>query len=151
MAIDLPVFDPNERCAETRPARGEYRLEQKAEKRKHKAAEDAAMAEAVKRDGGKCRWPGCHYKALKVCAAHLEHRGMGGNPSLDKTQRHKLIAFCVRHHDQFDGRAMPFIDVQPMSDQGTDGLCSYYVQLASGEWQHVATEKYRGISTTRGL
>lgn len=148
--MDLTKYDPSSRCAEARPPKGEYRLKQKADKRKLKAEEDAVMAEAVKRDHGKCRWPRCRFKVLKVSAAHLEHRGMGGNPSLDRTERHKLIAMCVRHHDQFDGRTLPFIDVQPTTDQGTDGLCAFYVQLASGEWQHVATEKAIGISETRG-
>lgn len=134
-----------------KPARGEYRLKQLADRRAHKAAEDKVMAEAKRRDHNKCRWPGCEHKGLLIEAAHLaQHRGMGG-ATLDRTQRHKLIALCVRHHDQLDGRTIPSIAIDPLdAEKGTDGLCSYYVQIESGEWKHVATEKYRGISEARG-
>lgn len=134
-----------------KPARGEYRLKQLADRRAHKAAEDKVMAEAKRRDGNKCRWPGCAFKGLHVDCAHLEHRKMGGNKAGDKTKRHKLIALCIRHHDQFDGRTLPEIDVVPTNpQQGTDGLCGFYVRNESGQWEHVATEKAIGISETRG-
>lgn len=139
------------RNAQPRPPRGEYRLKQRGKKRSRKLAEDKAMADAKRRDGNKCRWPRCHYKDLAVECAHLEHRKMGGNPAGDKTQRHKLIALCVRHHDQFDGRTVPDIDITPVnSAQGTDGPCVYYQRGESGRMEHVATEKWIGISETRG-
>ncbi len=76
---------------------------------------------------------------------------MGGNPLGDKTQRHKLIALCIRHHDQFDGRTLPDIDIVPVnSAKGTDGPCEYYQRSESGRMEHVATERVIGISTERG-
>jgi hypothetical protein len=151
MALNLPILDPHERCAKPRPARGEQRLEVGGKKRERKLAEEKTMAAAVRRDGGKCRWPRCEYKALKVAAAHMDHRKMGGNPSGDKTQLHKLITLCIRHHDQFDGRTIPSIAIEPISaQQGTSGPCAYYVQDETGKWQHVATERVIGVSSTRG-
>lgn len=147
-------MNPDLTAADLRkPARGEYRLKQLADRRAHKAAEDKVMAEAKRRDGNKCRWPRCEFKSLRVEVAHTdEHRGMGGNPALDRTQRHKLMALCLRHHAQLDGRTLPRISVDPISSaEGTDGLCAYYVETESGRWQHVATEKHIGISTVRGL
>lgn len=130
--------------------RGTYRLQQTAKKRSRKLSEEKVMAEAKRRDGGKCRWPRCEFKALLIETAHLEHRKMGGNPSGEATQRHKLIALCIRHHDQFDGRTLPEVDVVPVSaEQGTDGPCAFYVRDESGRWQHVATEKLIGISEMR--
>lgn len=34
--------------------------------------------------------------------AHLEHRGMGGNPTGDRTQPEKLITLCFICHGLFD-------------------------------------------------
>jgi hypothetical protein len=133
-----------------KPLRGEYRLECTGKKRSRKLAEDKTMAQAKRRDGNKCRWPRCVYKELVIECAHLDHRKMGGNPAGDKTQRHKLIALCVRHHDQFDGRALPDIAIEPVNAKdGTDGPCAYYVRGESGRMEHVATEKYIGVSEAR--
>lgn len=140
------------RNAPAKPVRGDYRLKQLADRRAHKAAEEKVMQEAKRRDYNKCRWPGCDLKGLHVDCAHLEHRKMGGDRSLEVTQRHKLIALCQRHHDQLDGRALPRLAVDPLNTtEGTDGLCAYYVQDESGAWLHVATEKHIGISEPRGL
>lgn len=139
-----------DRCAKPRPPRGEYDLERKGKKRSRKVAEEKTMAEAKRRDGNKCRWPRCEFKTLHVACAHLEHRKMGGNPLGDKTERHKLIALCIRHHDQFDGRTLPKIDIVPVNaQQGTDGPCSYFVLQESGQWLHVATERVIGVSEPR--
>lgn len=134
-----------------KPPRGDYALERRGKKRTRKLAEEAVMAEAKRRDGNKCRWPRCSYKLL-VGAAHMDHRGMGGNPSGDKTERHKLIALCLRHHDQFDGRTVPDVDIVPVSaEQGTDGPCSYFQRSESGRMEHIATERLIGVSSERGL
>lgn len=142
------------RNAGQKPPRGEYSLERRGKKRERKLAEDRIMAAARRRDGNKCRFPRCEFKGLIVGVAHVDrHRGMGGNPALDRTERHRLMALCVRHHDQFDGRTMPKIDVVPVNTkQGTDGPCAYYMRdEISGVWQHVATERLIGISETRGV
>lgn len=145
-------MNPDLTAADLRkPSRGEYDLERKGKKRSRKLAEDKTMAAAKRRDGNKCRWPRCEFKGLNVECAHMEHRKMGGNPSGEATKRHKLIALCIRHHDQFDGRDTTRIDIVPVNaQQGTDGPCSYFVLQESGQWLHVATEKYIGVSTERG-
>lgn len=149
MSVDLI------RNASPKPPRGEYSLERRGKKRERKLAEDRIMAAARRRDGNKCRFPRCSYKGLIVEVAHFDHRGMGGNPSGDKTQRDLLICLCVRHHDQFDGRALPQISIDPVPvvggvRRGTDGPCVFYVRDETGAWQHVATERLIGISETRG-
>jgi hypothetical protein len=138
------------RNAAPKPLRGAYKLERAAKRSARVAAEQKVMQAAKRRDGGKCRWPRCEFKALAVEPAHMDHRGMGGNPSGDKTQRHKIIALCVRHHDQFDGRAVPDIDIVPVyAEQGTDGPCAFYQRSEWGRMEHVATERFIGISETR--
>ena len=88
--------------------------------------EQREMAAAKRRDRG-CRWPGCTMVkkfrlALHACHS-MQHRGMGGNPSGDRTRRDQLITFCAWHHGLFD-RA--FIDVQPRTGRGTDGPVDFY-------------------------
>jgi hypothetical protein len=138
------------RNAPPKPLRGEYRLEQKRLARERKAIEERIMAEAKRRDGGKCRFPRCKYKDLRVETAHLEHRGMGGNPALDRTQRHKLIALCLRHHQAFD--SLRTIDIEPITERGTDGPVAFHeVHPETGRMEHVFTERRHGVSETRGM
>ena len=47
-----------------------------------------------------CEWPKCHQPAEEL--AHLEPRGMGGRPSVDRADN--LMALCGFHHDILDGR-----------------------------------------------
>ncbi len=132
-----------------KPLAGEYRLEQKKTARERKAKEDKTMADAKRRDHGKCRWPGCAFKDLRIETAHLVHRGMGGNPAGDRTERHKLIAFCLRHHQAFD--RLRTIDVEPLDAAlGTDWLVAFYrLNEETGRMEHFATEKFIGVSETR--
>lgn len=132
------------RNAEPRPPRGKYRLEQRGKKRERKLAEDRVMQAARKRDGNKCQFPRCEFKDLAVEVAHLEHRKMGGNPSGEATQRHKLICLCIRRHDQFDGRTIPEIDIQPVNAaQGTDGPCVFHIRDKAGIWRYVGISEAR--------
>lgn len=134
-----------------KPERGTARLERLGKKRSRKLAEERAMSAARRRDGHRCRWPRCEFTGLTLAVAHLEHRGMGGNPAGDKTERHKLILLCVRHHDRFDGRAAPDVDIVPVDSRaGTDGPCVFYVRGESGRLEHVATERWIGVSVSRG-
>lgn len=133
-----------------KPLSGEYRLEQKRRVKERKAEEDRIMAEAKRRDHGRCRFPRCEWKELHVETAHLEHRGMGGNPDLDRTQRHKLIALCVRHHFMFDKQAS--IEIEPVDpERGTDGPIAYWQRNPeTGEMVHFYTEPLNYFSETRG-
>lgn len=131
-----------------KPQRGAYRLEQKAKARERKATEDKIMREAKARDRNVCRFPKCKWNELRVECAHLEHRGMGGNPALDRTQRHKLITLCIRHHDIFDTGD---IDIAPVTSRGTDGPVAFYErEPETGNMAHVYTERINLISEQRG-
>jgi hypothetical protein len=132
-----------------KPLKGEYRLQQRQTARDRKRAEEKVMDEARRRDHGKCRWPSCKFKDLRVEVAHLEHRGSGGNPSLDRTQRHKLIALCLRHHQLID---LKVNGLEPIDGaRGTDGPMAFYeTHPETGVLTHVYTEPINFISETRG-
>ncbi len=132
-----------------KPLKGDYRLEQRKAQRQRKATEADIMAEAKKRDHGKCRFPRCTFTDLRVESAHLVHRGMGGNPALDRTERRKLIALCLRHHQMLD--RLRWIRIEPVdADLGTDGCCAFYeINPTNGVLEHIATEKLIGVSEPR--
>lgn len=132
-----------------KPAKGEAWLESKKRSRERKAAEDAVMASVRKQDG-QCRYPLCAHRTKKprLECAHMEHRGMGGNPTGDKTQPEKLITLCFIDHGAFDRGEL---DIIPLSaDKGTRGPCSWHVlNKESGKFVHVASEKALGVSEVR--
>lgn len=132
-----------------KPMRGDAMLARRArraELTKHEAAE---MDAAKKRDRG-CRWPGCPFVRMNLTlhAAHLVHRGMGGNPAGDRTTRAGLITFCSRHHGMFD---RVDIDVLPRTERGTDGPCDYYVTSPhTGRLEILYSESSIGVSVAVG-
>ena len=132
-----------------KPVKGTFLLERREKRRSRVTAEQKEMQAAKKRDGGKCRWPQCEYigQKLPVDACHQVHRGQGGNPKGDRTTRQTIISLCRVHHSLWDRGG---VDITPMRCDGFDGPCSYFVRGESGRMEHVATEKYIGVSSTRG-
>ena len=127
---------------------GEYRLEKRRVVRKRKATEQAVIESAKRRDHYRCRWPGCLWRDLRVEGAHAtEHRGMGGDPTGERTQRHLIITLCLRHHKRFDAHRL---DVVFLSERGTDGPLEFY-ESHKGELHLVARERTVGIPETRGV
>lgn len=127
-----------------KPERGAYRLEQKAKRAEVEKHERHEMEAAKARDHHKCRVPRCEFKGLAIEAAHLrsQHRGMGGNPSGDRTERKTIISLCIRHHDWYDGFDL---DIEPLNaDKLFDDACAFYLR-----GQHIATEKLIGVSSVR--
>lgn len=94
--------------------------------------------------------PGCDWKArrLPLHTAHLRHRGMGGNPSGDRTTQDTMITLCVWHHWQMD--QVCTLDIRPLTPQETDGPCEFLVRGESGDWRVVAVERTIGVSEMRG-
>jgi hypothetical protein len=123
-------------------------LERHERKLSRKRAEDTEKQAAKRRDGGKCRWPHCEYRAVSqvIDAAHvIQAEGMGGDPKLRRSKRHQLLAVCRLHHR---GAAVSLhsgdLKVQPMTSAGTDGPCSFWRWTDQG-WCVVAEEVSIGI------
>lgn len=112
-----------------KPALGTALLDRKDRRADRRAAEQMAMRAALKRDGRRCRWPGCTGKhrglTLPVDPCHERHRGSGGNPKEDRTTRQTVLALCRRHHGQWDAG---LIDIQPLTARGFDGAIRCLVQ-----------------------
>lgn len=86
-----------------KPIKGSAWLDAKKRAAEHKRAEDAIMA-AVRKLDGQCRYPLCEHRAKKprLEAGHKRHRGMGGNPTLDRTTPEELMTFCFIDHAAYD-------------------------------------------------
>lgn len=131
-------------------APGTVWLDRRSRRAARKAAEDKTMREAKKRDGNICRVPGCEFMSKKprIECAHLDHRGMGGNPAGDRTQVDKLIALCFIHHAQFDKQMT--LDIQPITKAGTSGPCAWFApNPETGVMENFVTEKSVGVSEVR--
>src|SRR5574341_582039 len=107
-------------------------LERHARKLSRKAADASVKAAAKARDGYRCRWPHCEYRAVRqpLDAAHItQAAGMGGDPKLLRTQRQDLMAICRLHHRTgYLSLHNGGLAIEPMTDAGTDGPCNFWAR-----------------------
>jgi len=132
-----------------KPIKGTFLLERKQRRSEIVKREQQIMSQAKKRDGNVCRFPMCRHKSLRIETAHFHHRGIGGDPSGDRTQLPILVTLCVAHHGQYDAC---LIDVQPQdSALGANGPLDFFVRTESGRFELFASEKRIGVSTVKGV
>jgi len=115
-----------------KPAKGTAKKAKAKRRRERVTAEQKVMRAAKERDGHKCRNPMCHNSipafipSWPIDAAHLKHRGAGGNPDGSRTERTaQIIALCRECHMAFDAG---MLCIQPLGD-GADGRCEFYRYL----------------------
>ncbi len=124
-----------------KPIKGTALIERRSRRAARVSAEQREMRAAKKRDRGKCRWPSCQYakQGIPIDAAHIiRHRGMGGNPSGERTSRNCVAALCRFHHGMLDSAV---IDIQPLTDAGTDGpMAFYWVNKMTGQFELIVSE-----------
>jgi len=138
-----------------KPRRGDFLLARRQATADRKAAERAVMQAAVRRDLNTCRFPRCPFakKGMVIDPAHfMRHRGAGGNPSGDRTERTgQIVALCRRHHDMLD--KFGEIEIEPMSSALlADGPLAFYaINPETGRMEHVYTERTHGVPETRGF
>jgi hypothetical protein len=151
MPLDLPTPDevaPNL----TKPVKGTALLGSRQRRSDRVAAEQREMQAALKRDERKCRVPRCEHvsKKLPIDPCHMrgDHRGMGGNPTGDRTTRDRIFAGCRAHHGLYDA---DLLDAIPQTAAGANGLMDWYHRAKQSDpWEHFASEKRIGVSETRG-
>lgn len=118
-------MDPLIGTAKPKPPVGEFLLERRGKSRSRVTAEQKIMKEAVRLDGHRCRYPQCLYHGLPIDPAHVrgKHRGMGGNPALDRTTLETVFALCRTHHEDYDDSKFKAKPVQ--SHRGARGLMTF--------------------------
>lgn len=119
----------------------EYRMKRRNAR---KNAIQSVKTELRVRDGIGCRWPGCEFwrQGYRVEGVHLEDMGMGGDKKLERSQRHKMIRLCIRHHQGPFSIHSKDLRVVPLTDKGTDGPCEFQVRNPKAEhgWETVGGE-----------
>lgn len=136
-----------------KPVRGTALIERRQRRLDRVAAEQKVMQAALKRDGQKCRNPLCGFKKsleLPIDACHaFKHRGLGGDPSGERTADTKLIiAFCRGCHGLFDAGEF---DIEPLTLDWCDDVCAFfYKNPESGRMEQKATETKLGVSVAVG-
>ena len=153
--IYAPNFSNESHGTNFKKPKGTVQVERADVKAQRKADERREMEAAKARDRrlrGGCAWPDCPHKRMTLHAAHLKHRGQGGNPSGDRTLRHLLVGFCAVDHGRFDRNE---IDIQPQTPQGTDGCCDFFNRVGTAPNGDPIFELYRaerlvGVPETRG-
>ena len=126
-----------------KPAKGTAYLASKERRADRRDAEQREMHAALVRDKRQCRIPGCtgKFRGLELAkdAAHIfRHRGMGGNPALDRTHRSDIACLCRRCHAMLDGG---LLEIQPITDAGTDGALAFFRKHEeTGSMIHFFTE-----------
>lgn len=122
-----------------KPPKGSHRLAQLKVRRERIQAEERVKEIVRRRDGFRCRVPECTYRRAGIAlhVAHLEDKGMGGDPNLDRTQRHKLICLCYLHHQGEISVHQKTLRVEPDTELGTDGPCAFWVIDEQKRWQSI--------------
>jgi hypothetical protein len=148
-----------------KPPRGQYKAEQKAKKAEARSFEDEQKDMVRKRDGKRCRWPFCRHRRVALHVAHLVAKGMGGDPTGERSMADKMIQLCEPHHlwDPQEGHPDGCLEhhqlaIEPLTDRGTDGPCVFkrvrIVTTATGMeelWFEVARERSVGVLDTYGI
>lgn len=103
--------------------------------------EDREKAHARKRDKF-CRFPlcGCRKLGLALQVAHKRHKGMGGNPAGDRSDRKILILLCSHRHQH--GRISLHagtLVAHPLTLAGYDGPVKWMIDVEA-----LAPGLYRG-------
>jgi hypothetical protein len=127
-----------------KPSRTERKLRKQQARREVEKYERDNKAKAKRRDGGRCRFPmcGCGRLKLRLESSHQEHKGMGGDPSMLRSETSNLITLCVhRHQDGAISRSKGTLEARPLSDAGCDGLVAWWVDL---EWARDTLDVFGG-------
>jgi hypothetical protein len=108
-----------------------------AERRTKKAAKVAvgerANKRAVRLRDMVCRYPecGCRTGAIRgddaaLEVAHLEDKGMGGDPLLIRSLPSTMILLCHYRHQGVEGEHSKLLEIERLTPSGTDGACAFY-------------------------
>ena len=105
-----------------------------AKRRRLDKAELVEMNHVRERDGH-CRFLFCPcriYGAMPQ-VSHQKHRGMGGNPSLDRTDRRTMLLLCPWRHTgsrlSNDQRGISWVPISP--DKGAEGPVIWILDTAA--------------------
>lgn len=133
-----------------KPLPGTAKLERLQRRAELEAHEQREMQAGLRRDGRKCRWPGCTLElVIDPCHRRDMHRGPGGNPDGSRTRRKWIIALCRQHHMLYDHGG---IEIHPLDEEKYfDGPVTFHApNPETGRMEHIASEQQIGVSVAVG-
>ncbi len=97
--------------------------------------------EKVRLRDRQCRFPMCGCKNLRIpCSvlkrvptvSHDEHKGMGGDPTGERSQPHRMLLLCKwRHQDAPVSRHAGTIETVYLTEKGNDGPLEWRIDLGA--------------------
>jgi len=138
-----------------KPSRTARKREEHQKKLERSTYEARNKADVRRRDRV-CRFPicGCRALRLRLEAAHLEHKGAGGDPAMQRSDSSGMILFCTHRHQH--GRISLHagtLRVRALTEQGTKGPVAFDVDESMldihhpdpiARWTEVARERKPG-------
>lgn len=124
---------------------GETLADYRITRRQARKAREMSVKKAIRvRDGIGCRWPGCEFwtQGYRVEGAHLDAKGLGGDPTLARTTSANLIRLCIRHHQGPYSLHSGDLRVVVLTTDGANGPCEFQVRnpKVEGGWETVGAE-----------
>lgn len=131
-----------------KPSRTARKIHEKQVKADLLAKEMKAKKAVRQRDRHVCRFPLCGCRRLKLGleVSHDNHKGMGGNPSGDRSTTEQMVLLCTHRH-QFGAvsRHAGTLRAEPLTSAGYDGPVAWEVHVEDwGGWVEVARERKPG-------
>lgn len=129
------------------------RVAERQDKLKLVTAERRSKEKVRKRDVT-CRFPLCGCKAFRrhTEVSHADHKGMGGDPTGQKSLPEGLILLCpFRHKENRISVDRGTLRIVPNTDARLAGPCTFYVQQsavlpgAADRWVEVGRETARHV------
>lgn len=134
-----------------KPSRTARKAAERQTKKDRKAHEEREKKKVRLRDKG-CRFPLCGCKKLgrRLEVSHYIHKGMGGNPSGDRSLEPLMVQLCVDRH-QFSAVSMHRGTLRPvfLTDDQFNGPIAWEVNVgaflaAADTFEEVARESSPG-------
>lgn len=122
------------------------RVEKRADKLKLVADERRHKEAVRKRDTG-CRFPLCGCKKFRrhTEVSHAEHKGMGGDPTGERSTPDKMILLCpFRHRENRVSIDKGTLRWEARTTNGADGPIAWF-ELVDGRWMDMVRESAVGV------
>lgn len=132
--------------ASPKPARGTALIERKERRKAVEAFEDREKQIVRLRDR-RCRWPRCaNCKAFKprLEVAHMRAKGFGGDHGTRSTADQMVLLDFLTHQGH-DGLEQHGRKIEPLTPEGTNGPCAFFIADGVGGWILIAEETAIGV------
>lgn len=135
-----------------KPSRTARKIAQKQKRTTLQTRERNEKAKVRRRDRF-CRFPlcGCRRLGLALDArpevSHQQHKGMGGNPTGDRSVAEEMILMCFhRHQDGIISRHKGTLRARYLTPNKANGPIAWDIDVSMGEWPPSVRPKWREVA-----